>query len=127
MMWWVIIGVEFASKNIVIDENYRVKLQIWDTAGQESFQAIVKSFYRSASAVILVYNITKYGFVGYVVRYRLKPSLIGLSKLGRIHPNMRYLCWWGHISIYSHSKSIQDYLGGKLVRNRLSSLWRNSR
>ena len=42
-----------------------VKLQIWDTAGQESFQAIVKSFYRSASAVILVYNITKYGFKHY--------------------------------------------------------------
>jgi Ras-related protein Rab-2A len=60
-----IVGVEFASKNIVIDENYRVKLQIWDTAGQESFQAIVKSFYRSASAVILVYNITKYGFKDY--------------------------------------------------------------
>lgn len=41
-----------------IDENTKIKLQIWDTAGQESFKAIVKSFYRNSSAVILVYNIT---------------------------------------------------------------------
>ena len=54
--------MEFSSKSIVIDENYRVKLQIWDTAGQESFQAIVKSFYRSAAAVVLVYSIVKYGY-----------------------------------------------------------------
>ena len=28
------IGVEFASKKLDIDENYKLKLQIWDTAGQ---------------------------------------------------------------------------------------------
>ena len=56
----LILGVEFASKKLDIDENYRIKLQIWDTAGQESFRSIVKSFYRNAAAVILVYNITKY-------------------------------------------------------------------
>lgn len=54
------VGVEFASKKVDIDENFKVKLQIWDTAGQESFRSIVKSFYRNAASVILVYNITKY-------------------------------------------------------------------
>lgn len=53
------LGVEFASKKLDIDENYKIKLQIWDTAGQQSFRSIVKSFYRNAAAVILVYNITK--------------------------------------------------------------------
>ncbi len=52
-------GVEFASKKIDIDENYRIRLQIWDTAGQESFRSIVKSFYRNATAVILVYSLSK--------------------------------------------------------------------
>ena len=52
------IGVEFATKTYNID-NKVIKNQIWDTAGQESFRSIVKSFYRSAAAVILVYNITK--------------------------------------------------------------------
>ena len=31
------IGVEFGSKNILIDDT-TIKLQIWDTAGQESFR-----------------------------------------------------------------------------------------
>lgn len=52
--------MEFASKKVDIDENFKVKLQIWDTAGQESFRSIVKSFYRNAASVILVYNIAKY-------------------------------------------------------------------
>lgn len=51
--------VEFASKTIGIDEHTKIKLQIWDTAGQESFRSIVRSFYRNVTAVFLVYNIAK--------------------------------------------------------------------
>jgi Ras-related protein Rab-2A len=36
-----------------------VKLQLWDTAGQETFRSIVKSFYKNSQAVILVYNIAR--------------------------------------------------------------------
>ena len=53
------IGVEFGTKILEVGDNHKVKLQIWDTAGQESFRSIVKSFYRNTSAVILVYNITR--------------------------------------------------------------------
>lgn len=35
-----------------------MKLQIWDTAGQERFRSITQSYYRSAHALILVYDIT---------------------------------------------------------------------
>ena len=35
-------------------------MQIWDTAGMESFRSIIKTFYRSSAAVFLVYNIAKY-------------------------------------------------------------------
>ena len=34
-----------------------LQLQIWDTAGQEQFGAITQSYYHSADAVVLVYNI----------------------------------------------------------------------
>jgi Ras-related protein Rab-2A len=53
----VTIGVEFGSKSIEIGTS-SVKLQIWDTAGQESFRSITRSFYRRADGVLLVYDAT---------------------------------------------------------------------
>lgn len=39
------IGVEFGSKTIDLDDN-KIKLQIWDTAGQENFRSITRSYFR---------------------------------------------------------------------------------
>ena len=51
------IGVEFGYKIINID-NINIKLQIWDTAGQESFKSITRAYYRNTAGAILVYDIT---------------------------------------------------------------------
>jgi len=52
------IGVDFTLKTLQVDDK-KIKLQIWDTAGQERFRTITQSYYRSANAVVLVYDITK--------------------------------------------------------------------
>ena len=52
------IGVEFGARMITID-NKLIKLQIWDTAGQESFRSITRSYYRGAAGALLVYDITR--------------------------------------------------------------------
>ena len=52
------IGVEFGARLIPIDGR-QVKLQIWDTAGQESFRSITRSYYRGAAGALLVYDITR--------------------------------------------------------------------
>lgn len=52
------IGVEFGARMITIDGR-QIKLQIWDTAGQESFRSITRSYYRGAAGALLVYDITR--------------------------------------------------------------------
>ena len=51
------IGVEFGSKIINVRDK-QIKLQIWDTAGQETFKSITRSYYRGSIGVVLVYDIT---------------------------------------------------------------------
>jgi len=52
------IGVEFGARMINIEDK-QIKLQIWDTAGQESFRSITRSYYRGAAGALLVYDITR--------------------------------------------------------------------
>ncbi|KPI87417.1 putative ras-related protein rab-2a [Leptomonas seymouri] len=52
------IGVEFGARLISV-QGKSVKLQIWDTAGQESFRSITRSYYRGASGALLVYDVTR--------------------------------------------------------------------
>ena len=52
----VTVGVEFGSYLIKVEDKI-LKLQVWDTAGQESFKSITKIFYRGAHVVILTYSI----------------------------------------------------------------------
>ncbi|KAI1726108.1 ras family domain-containing protein [Ditylenchus destructor] len=50
------IGVDFMIKTVKVDDD-KIKLQIWDTAGQERFRSITQSYYRSAHAIVLVYDV----------------------------------------------------------------------
>ncbi|KAJ1917086.1 Ras- protein Rab-2A [Tieghemiomyces parasiticus] len=52
------IGVEFGARIVTVGQK-RIKLQIWDTAGQESFRSITRSYYRGAAGALLVYDITR--------------------------------------------------------------------
>ncbi|CAG8462711.1 14122_t:CDS:2 [Racocetra persica] len=52
------IGVEFGARFVEV-EGKKIKLQIWDTAGQESFRSITRSYYRGAAGALLVYDITR--------------------------------------------------------------------
>ena len=51
------IGIDFKIKTVDLDGR-RVKLQIWDTAGQEQFRTITRSYFRGAQGIVLVYDIT---------------------------------------------------------------------
>lgn len=50
------IGFEFMTFYIKVDEK-PIKLQIWDTCGQEVYRSLISSFYHNSSLAILVYSI----------------------------------------------------------------------
>ena len=52
------IGVEFKDKTIKLNGR-EIKLQIWDTSGQERFRSITQNFYRNADGIIFVFDVTK--------------------------------------------------------------------
>ncbi|KAL9014785.1 MAG: hypothetical protein Q9173_000576 [Seirophora scorigena] len=41
------------------DRRKRMKLSLWDTAGQETYKSITRSYFRGASGALLVYDITR--------------------------------------------------------------------
>lgn len=53
------IGVDFETYYVEQNGN-RIKNHIWDTAGQEKFNSIVKLYYKSADSCIIMYDITNY-------------------------------------------------------------------
>ena len=52
------IGMEIFSLFLKIN-NKLIKLQIWDTCGQEIYRALITNFYRNSSLAIIVYSIAK--------------------------------------------------------------------
>ncbi|KAF5280336.1 hypothetical protein FQR65_LT03145 [Abscondita terminalis] len=51
------IGVDFLERQIEV-EGEEVRLMLWDTAGQEEFDAITKAYYRGAQACVLAFSTT---------------------------------------------------------------------
>jgi small GTP-binding protein len=52
------IGLDYRVKTMTLKSGKVVKLQIWDTAGQDRFRAITKNYYKGANGIILIYDVT---------------------------------------------------------------------
>ena len=50
------VGFEFMTFNLKINDKI-IKLQIWDTCGQEIYKSLISNFYRNSSLAVLVYSI----------------------------------------------------------------------
>ena len=53
------IGVDFLMKTLNL-KGKTVKLQLWDTAGQEKYKSMVASYYRGANVALVVFDITNH-------------------------------------------------------------------
>ena len=65
------IGVDFGSRIVELggEKKERIKLQIWDTAGQESFRSIARSYYRDAAGALLVFDVTRRETFVHLIRW----------------------------------------------------------
>lgn len=51
------IGVDFSSKTVKF-RGRSLKIQMWDTAGQEKYKSLIPSYIRGSSIIFLVYDVT---------------------------------------------------------------------
>ena len=52
------IGLDYRLKVMQLQSGKEVKLQIWDTAGQDRFRSITKNYYKGSHGIILIYDVT---------------------------------------------------------------------
>ena len=53
------VSAEKRLKVINEDDNTSLRLNIWDTAGQEKYRAVTRQFYRDSDGAIIVFDLTK--------------------------------------------------------------------
>ncbi|OMJ93913.1 hypothetical protein SteCoe_2962 [Stentor coeruleus] len=82
--YFATIGIEFRIKEINI-ENKAVKLQLWDTSGQERFRAMISSYYKGAHCILILYDssnresfVNLVNWIGETENYAMKNSIICL-------------------------------------------------
>ena len=52
------IGLDYRLKTMKLQNGQDVKLQIWDTAGQDRFHSLTRNYFKGAHGIILLYDIT---------------------------------------------------------------------
>ena len=52
------LGMDFFTREFTLDNKFDFNLDIWDTAGQEKFRAVNRSYYNEADLAFFVYDIT---------------------------------------------------------------------
>ena len=53
------IGLDYKLKYIQLDSGQVIKVQLWDTAGQDRYRTIAKNYYKGSHGILLLYDVTK--------------------------------------------------------------------
>jgi small GTP-binding protein len=89
------VGVEFLSK-IVQVRNQNIKVTLWDTAGQERYKSLSKVYYKGASGVLIVYDVTEPQSYLDVESWMRLASNLPITQM-RILTSMRLFLWSSEI------------------------------
>ena len=91
----ITIGVEYSQKVVIANDNTRIKIQIWDTAGQETFKSITMSYYRGVACALIVYDISSRTSFNNAVTWlsdvkNLAPSTVVIALIGNKTDKEKY-------------------------------------
>ena len=86
------IGVDFLEKQLRV-HGEDVRLMLWDTAGQEEFDAITKAYYRGAQACVVAFSTTDRASFDAVKKWKKKvedecghvPMVLVQNKIDLMH------------------------------------------
>ena len=53
------IGLDYKLKYVQLDSGETIKVQLWDTAGQDRYRTIAKNYYKGSHGILLLYDVTK--------------------------------------------------------------------
>lgn len=56
------IGVDFSAKNLKY-KGKTIKIQIWDSAGQEKYKSLIPSYIKGSAMIFVVYDISRKFFI----------------------------------------------------------------
>ena len=53
------IGLDYKLKYVQLESGETIKVQLWDTAGQDRYRTIAKNYYKGSHGILLLYDVTK--------------------------------------------------------------------
>ena len=89
------IGVEYVYKTITY-KNMKIKLQLWDTSGEERFRTITKNFYRNADVLFLVFDLTREDTFNNIINW--------LSDVKEYNPDLKILLLGNKLDLINERK-----------------------
>ena len=54
------LGVQIIKKDVMINEDFNVRLLLWDVAGQDHYEKARHGYYEGASGALLIYDLTRF-------------------------------------------------------------------
>lgn len=105
------IGVEFGAKRLTLNDKI-IHLQIWDTAGQESFRSITRGYYRGAAVALLTFDVTRKDTFISLAKWLEETKMNG-------NPNMVIILVANKVDLESHRVISQDDIENFATQNKI--------
>ena len=107
------IGVEYVYKTITY-KNMKIKLQLWDTSGEERFRTITKNFYRNADGLFLVFDLTREDTFNNIINW--------LSDVKEYNPDLKILLLGNKLDLINERKISTERAANLATKHNLQYL-----